>query len=114
MDKNQATQDTNVSRRRHYGIRIGDIVQSAFGEEPPHFKGAAEVIEYGGFDNNRVKLRYEDGKEGDYVAITDAGAYGMSLASNYNLRPIIAEIMVTGSKHKLIKKRQSLENLINN
>jgi len=53
-------------------------------------------------------------KEGDYVAITDAGAYGMSLASNYNLRPIIAEIMVTGSKHKLIKKRQSLENLINN
>ncbi len=68
MDKNQATQDTNVSRRRHYGIRIGDIVQSAFGEEPPHFKGAAEVIEYGGFDNNRVKLRYEDGKEGDYVA----------------------------------------------
>ena len=53
-------------------------------------------------------------KEGDYVAITDVGAYGMSLASNYNTRPIIAEILVTGSKHKLIKKRQSLENLINN
>jgi len=53
-------------------------------------------------------------KEGDCVAITDVGAYGMSLASNYNTRPIIAEIMVSGSKHKLIKKRQSLENLINN
>ena len=53
-------------------------------------------------------------KEGDYVAITDVGAYGMSLASNYNTRPIIAEIMVSGSKHKLIKKRQSLENLVNN
>ena len=53
-------------------------------------------------------------KEGDYVAITDVGAYGMSLASNYNTRPIIAEILVSGSKHKLIKKRQSLENLINN
>jgi len=53
-------------------------------------------------------------KEGDYVAITDVGAYGMSLSSNYNTRPIIAEIMVSGSKHKLIKKRQSLENLINN
>ena len=52
--------------------------------------------------------------EGDYVAITDVGAYGMSLASNYNTRPIIAEIMVSGSKHRLIKKRQSLENLINN
>ena len=53
-------------------------------------------------------------KEGDCVAITDVGAYGMSLASNYNMRPIIAEILVSGSKHKLIKKRQSLENLINN
>ena len=52
--------------------------------------------------------------EGDYVAITDVGAYGMSLTSNYNSRPIIAEIMVIGSKHRLIKKRQSLENLINN
>ncbi len=53
-------------------------------------------------------------KEGDCLAITNVGAYGMSLASNYNTRPIIAEIMVSGSKHKLIKKRQSLENLINN
>jgi len=53
-------------------------------------------------------------KEGDYVGLTHVGAYGMSLSSNYNTRPTIAEIMVTGSKHKLIKKRQSLENLVNN
>ena len=52
--------------------------------------------------------------EGDYVAIINVGAYGMSLASNYNTRPLVAEIMVNGSKHKLIKKRQSLQNLINN
>jgi len=53
-------------------------------------------------------------KEGDYVGITQVGAYGMSLSSNYNTRPTISEVMVTGSKHKLIKKRQSLENLVNN
>ena len=53
-------------------------------------------------------------REGDYIAIADVGAYGMSLASNYNTRPTPAEIMVSGSKYKLIKKRQSLENLINN
>ena len=53
-------------------------------------------------------------REGDYVAITNVGAYGMSLTSNYNTRPIVAEILVNGSSHKLIKKRQSLENLINN
>ena len=53
-------------------------------------------------------------KEGDCVAITNVGAYGMSLTSNYNTRPLIAEVMISGSKDKLIRKRQSLENLINN
>ena len=53
-------------------------------------------------------------KEGDYVALTNVGAYGMSLSSNYNTRPIIAEVMVMGSKHKIIKKKQSLESLIKN
>jgi len=53
-------------------------------------------------------------KEGDYVGLANVGAYGMSLSSNYNTRPTIAEIMVNGSKHRVIRKRQSLENLVNN
>jgi len=53
-------------------------------------------------------------KEGDYVSFTHVGAYGMSLASNYNIRPTVAEILITGSNHKLIRKRQSLENLVKN
>ena len=53
-------------------------------------------------------------KEGDYVGLANTGAYGMSLSSNYNTRPTIAEIMVDGSKHIVIRKRQSLENLVNN
>ena len=53
-------------------------------------------------------------KDGDYISIANVGAYGMSLSSNYNSRPTIAEIMVSGSKHKIIRKRQSLENLVNN
>ena len=52
--------------------------------------------------------------EGDYVAITNVGAYGMSLSSNYNTRPSIAEIAISGIKHKIIRKRQSLEDLVNN
>tara|TARA_B100000029_G_scaffold197192_1_gene195266 strand:+ start:12015 stop:13244 length:1230 start_codon:yes stop_codon:yes gene_type:complete len=59
------------------------------------------------------KKKFSAVKEGDYVSLTNAGAYGMSLSSNYNTRPIIAEIMVSGSKHKVIRKRQSLENLVN-
>ena len=53
-------------------------------------------------------------KEGDYISLANVGAYGLSLSSNYNTRPFIAEIMVSGSKHKIIRKRQSLKNLVNN
>ena len=53
-------------------------------------------------------------KEGDYLALANVGAYGMSLSSNYNTRPTLSEIMVKGLKHKVIKKRQSLENLVKN
>ena len=60
------------------------------------------------------KKNFTEIKEGDCIAITNVGAYGMSLSSNYNSRPIIAEVLINKSKHKLIRKRQSLENLINN
>lgn len=60
------------------------------------------------------KKNFAEIKEGDCIAITNVGAYGMSLSSNYNSRPIISEVLVNKSKHKLIRKRQSLENLINN
>ena len=61
-----------------------------------------------------IKKNFSKIREGDYVAITDVGAYGMSLASNYNARPTIAEVMVSGSSHKIIRKRQSLADLVNN
>ena len=52
--------------------------------------------------------------EGDFVGLTHVGAYGTTLSSNYNMRPTIAEIMVSGSTHKIIRKRQSLQNLVKN
>ena len=51
-------------------------------------------------------------KEKDLIIICDVGAYGMSLASNYNVRPIPAEILVKGSKAQTIRKRQKLSDLI--
>ena len=58
--------------------------------------------------------RFPKIKEGELVCLTNVGAYGMSLSSNYNMRPFISEIMVHGSKHRIIRKRQSLQNLIKN
>jgi diaminopimelate decarboxylase len=52
-------------------------------------------------------------KENDYIAITNVGAYGSSLSSNYNTRPLIAEILVSKNKFKYIRKKQNLLKLIN-
>ena len=56
---------------------------------------------------------YQKISEGDFVAITNAGAYGSSLSSNYNTRPLIAEILVSKNKFKIVRKRQNLLKLIN-
>ena len=50
--------------------------------------------------------------EKDLIVICDVGAYGMSLSSNYNLRPKPTEILIKKSKIKIISKRQSLKDLI--
>lgn len=46
-------------------------------------------------------------KPGDYLLIRDAGAYCASMASNYNTRPLPAEILITDDKYTLIRKRQT-------
>ena len=58
-------------------------------------------------DKFSKEKRFTKIKEGDYIGLANVGAYGMSLSSNYNNRPIIAEIMVSVSKNKTIRKRQS-------
>jgi diaminopimelate decarboxylase len=51
-------------------------------------------------------------KPGDLVAILDAGAYGMSLASNYNTRPRAAEVLVEGRRARLIRRRETVAELL--
>jgi diaminopimelate decarboxylase len=50
--------------------------------------------------------------EKDLIVICDVGAYGMSLSSNYNVRPKAIEILVKKSKISVINKRQKLADLI--
>jgi diaminopimelate decarboxylase len=51
-------------------------------------------------------------KAGDLLAFRSAGAYGASMASTYNARPLIAEVMVNGSSHAVVRKRQTYEELL--
>jgi len=57
--------------------------------------------------------KYQKIKEGDFVAITNVGAYGSSLSSNYNTKPLIAEILASKNNFIIIRKKQDLLKLIN-
>jgi diaminopimelate decarboxylase len=49
---------------------------------------------------------------GDLVALLDAGAYGMAQSSNYNTRPRAAEVLVEGAKARLIRRRETMADLL--
>jgi diaminopimelate decarboxylase len=49
---------------------------------------------------------------GDLIATFSAGAYGMAMSSNYNSRPRAAEVLVDGTSHRLIRRRETFEDLI--
>jgi diaminopimelate decarboxylase len=49
---------------------------------------------------------------GDFVAICDAGAYGAVMASNYNRRPIPAEVLVENGSWRVVRRRQTLNDLL--
>lgn len=50
--------------------------------------------------------------QGDLLAIRSAGAYGFSMASNYNTRTRAAEVMIDGDKHYCVRKREVFDDLI--
>jgi diaminopimelate decarboxylase len=50
--------------------------------------------------------------EGDLLAVRSAGAYGMSMASNYNTRPRAAEVLVAGRRARLIRRRETIDDLL--
>ncbi|NTU43061.1 MAG: diaminopimelate decarboxylase [Nitrospirales bacterium] len=51
-------------------------------------------------------------KQGEYLAVMSAGAYGFTMSSTYNSRPRVAEVMVRGDQFDLVRKRETLEDLM--
>ncbi len=68
-----------------------------------------ETADFIGKDRNLPWLLPED-----LLAVMDTGAYGFSLASNYNSKPKAAEVLVKGKEFYLIRKRETFEDLTNN
>ena len=63
-------------------------------------------------DTFSIVKNYQKLNEGDFLAICDVGAYGVSLASNYNVRPKPMEILIKNSKIQILNKRQKISDLI--
>ena len=63
-------------------------------------------------DKFSTLTKFQELKEKDIIAICDTGAYGMSLSSNYNIRPKAIELLIKKTKIKVIRKRQKYKDLI--
>ncbi len=87
---------------------IVPVIQSGRAAETADIVGP--VCESGDFFARDRKM--PEVKAGELVALLDAGAYGMSLASNYNSRARAAEVMVEGGKARLVRRRETLEDLM--
>jgi diaminopimelate decarboxylase len=71
----------------------GDIfTQSVGGDTAPRLLPRAEV--------------------GEWLVFHDAGAYGSSMSSNYNSRPLAAEVLIDGDDFRVIRRRQTIDELI--
>ncbi len=68
------------------------------------------VCETGDFLARDRELRRP--KEGDLLAVMSAGAYGFSMASNYNSRPRAAEVLVDGDRFAVVRRRETIEDLM--
>jgi diaminopimelate decarboxylase len=77
--------------------------------EKKHYDIVGPVCESGDWLGKDRELALD---EGDLLAVRTAGAYGFTMASNYNTRPRAAEVMVDGDRHHLIRERETLDDLV--
>ncbi len=85
-------------------------VEEASNAEEVNYDVVGPVCETGDFLGKDRMLRLE---HGDLLAVCSAGAYGFTMASNYNSRPRVAEIMVDGEQVHEIRRRETVDELMN-
>jgi diaminopimelate decarboxylase len=77
--------------------------------EPRHYDVVGPVCETGDFLAKDRELSIE---AGDLLALGSSGAYGFTMSSNYNSRGRVAEVMVDGDQHYLIRERETVADLM--
>ena len=94
--------------KRNPGQTESDTATGTAAGTPMSYEIVGPVCESGDFLGHDRQLAL---KEGDLLAILSAGAYGMSMASNYNTRPRAAEVMIDGDAVHLIRRREEIPQL---
>jgi len=87
---------------------IRPVRESRAGTSTEIYDVVGPVCESGDFLARERRLAARDG---DLLAVMSAGAYGMSMSSNYNSRPRAAEVLVEGDRAHLVRSRETIENL---
>ena len=100
----------DLMRPALYGAFHEIINLSPTNSENKYYDIVGPVCETGDFLG---KDRLLSAEEGNILAVFDAGAYGMSMSSNYNSRPKASEILIDDDKLHLIRKRETFADLIN-
>lgn len=90
----------------HHHIR--PLLERTYGSEKVDVVGP--ICESGDFLAKDRVLPIVD--PGEYLAVGSAGAYGFSMSSNYNSRPRAAEVLVKGSSHAVVRRRETYEDLV--
>jgi len=99
----------DLMRPALYGAYHGVLpVLATSGNEVKTYQVVGPVCETGDFLAHDRDLALS---EGDLLAVMSAGAYGMSMSSNYNTRPRPAEVMIDGDQFHVIRERETLEQL---
>ncbi len=79
--------------------------------KPKVYDVVGPICETGDFLGKERELAIE---QDDLLVIRSAGAYGFTMSSNYNSRPRVAEIMVDGDRHQIVRQRETVEQLFAN
>jgi diaminopimelate decarboxylase len=87
---------------------VRPVKEKESGGEPAVYDVVGPVCESADF---LAKGRSLAAGEGDLLAIMSCGAYAMAMSSNYNTRPRAAEVLVDGAQARLVRRRESVEEL---
>ncbi len=100
----------DFSRPAYYGARHRIVNVVKRGKDTGMFSVGGPVCESTDVFGRDFELELPE--RGDFLAIMDTGAYGMTMASNYNARPRPAEVLCDGDRYELIRKREDLDEIL--